>query len=99
MNLCPSRLRRRSIEGRERAYRWCADAVDTPAARDPDVLAALRTLPLRQRAAVLLFSYADLPEAEVASTLGCSVGTVKSQLAKARATLARCPGGQAEEAQ
>jgi len=52
------------------------------------VLAAVRKLPPRQRATVVLNYFADLPEAEVAATLGVSVGTVKSQLAKARRTLA-----------
>jgi RNA polymerase sigma factor (sigma-70 family) len=49
----------------------------------------VRRLPPRQRDAVILRYYEDLPEAEIARTLGCAVGTVKSQLAKARATLAR----------
>ena len=39
---------------------------------------ALQALPQRQRAAVVLRYYADLPEAEVADLLGCSVGTVKT---------------------
>ena len=56
---------------------------------DLDTIHAVRALPPRQRAAVVLFYFADLPETEVAATLGCSVGTVKSQLAKARAALAR----------
>ena len=63
---------------------------------DLDLLEAVRALPPRQRAAVALFYYADLPESEVASTLGCSIGTVKSQLAKARATLARRLGEEPE---
>jgi RNA polymerase sigma-70 factor (sigma-E family) len=53
------------------------------------VLAAVGRLPARQRAAVVLRYYADLPEAEIAEALECSVGTVKSQLAKARVRLAR----------
>jgi RNA polymerase sigma-70 factor (sigma-E family) len=39
---------------------------------------ALAALPARQRAALVLRYYADLPEAEVADLLGCSVGTVKA---------------------
>jgi len=55
---------------------------------DGALLAAIRRLPARQMAAVVLRYYADLPEAEVASVLGCSVGTVKSQLARAHKRLA-----------
>jgi RNA polymerase sigma factor (sigma-70 family) len=38
---------------------------------------ALRTLPPRQRAAVVLRYYEDLSERESAEVLGCSVGTAK----------------------
>lgn len=44
---------------------------------------ALAALPARQRAVVVLRYWEDLPEAAVAKALGCSVGTVKSQAAKA----------------
>ena len=54
---------------------------------------AVRSLPQRQRAAVVLRYYEDLSEADIADTLGCSVGTVKSQLSKARASLARALEG------
>jgi RNA polymerase sigma-70 factor (ECF subfamily) len=40
----------------------------------------LATLPLRSRAAVVLHYYADLPVAEVATVMGTSQNTVKSQL-------------------
>ncbi|SCF46419.1 SigE family RNA polymerase sigma factor [Micromonospora mirobrigensis] len=46
------------------------------------VLAALRTLPPRQRAAVVLRYLDDLSEAETAQIMGCSVGAVKSHTAR-----------------
>lgn len=55
------------------------------------LVAALEALPTRQREVVVLRHLADLPEAEVARQLGCSVGTVKQHahrgLAALRATL------------
>lgn len=47
----------------------------------------LATLPRRQRAVVVLRYYHDYTEAETAALLGCAVGTVKSQAAKALAKL------------
>ncbi|GAA4569377.1 SigE family RNA polymerase sigma factor [Micromonospora coerulea] len=44
---------------------------------------ALLSLPAKQRAVVVLRHYEDLTEREVAQVLGCSVGTVKSQNARA----------------
>ena len=49
------------------------------AAARTSLVTALRALPPRQRAVVVLRFYADLSEAETARTMGCSVGTVKSQ--------------------
>ena len=48
---------------------------------------ALRALPARQRAVVVLRHYDDHTEAEVARMLGCSVGTVKSHCARGLAAL------------
>ena len=52
-----------------------------------DVWRAIEHLPPRQRAVVVLRFYEDLTERQVADVLGCSVGTVKSQCAKALAKL------------
>ncbi len=43
-----------------------------------ELIAALATLPPRQRAVLVLRYFEDLSEAQVAELLGCSVGTVKS---------------------
>jgi RNA polymerase sigma factor (sigma-70 family) len=57
-----------------------------------DLSAAIGRLPRRQRAVIVLRYWDDLPEAEVALALGCSVGTVKSQASKALAKLRIDPG-------
>ncbi|MGW0606273.1 SigE family RNA polymerase sigma factor [Streptomyces sp. NPDC002644] len=56
------------------------------------LLAALAALPARQRAVIVLRYWEDLSESETAGTLGCSVGTVKSQAAKGLAKLRATPG-------
>lgn len=48
---------------------------------------ALRRLPRKMRAVVVLRFYEDLSEAETAHLLNCSVGTVKSQTSRALAKL------------
>jgi RNA polymerase sigma-70 factor (sigma-E family) len=46
------------------------------------MVTALRRVPARQRAALVLRYYEDLSEEQTAAVLGCSVGTVKSQTAR-----------------
>jgi RNA polymerase sigma-70 factor, ECF subfamily len=54
-----------------------------------DLLAALRSLPARQRQAATLFYIADLPVSVVADVMNLSQGTVKAHLARAREHLRR----------
>jgi RNA polymerase sigma-70 factor (sigma-E family) len=51
------------------------------------VIAALRTLPARQREALVLRFYADMPEAQIAETMRISRGAVKSHTARAMQAL------------
>ena len=79
-----------------RLHRVGLDEIVTPAAEDaalaalPDrdeLMARLRDLPAGQRAVLVLRYFDDLTEAETARVLGLSVGTVKSQHARAMARL------------
>jgi RNA polymerase sigma-70 factor (sigma-E family) len=75
VNACHSHHRRRRVERRHAAQ---AEPV-APALAEPDELAdALAALPHRQRAAIVLRFYADLPDADIAAALGCRPGTVAS---------------------
>ncbi|MCX6520220.1 MAG: sigma-70 family RNA polymerase sigma factor [Actinobacteria bacterium] len=89
VNETRSRHRRREHEARAIA-RWGAPAtvVDTDrvALAEP-LLAALRQLPARQRAVVVLRYHDDLSEADVASTLGMAPGSVKSHASRGLAQL------------
>ncbi|WP_457208774.1 SigE family RNA polymerase sigma factor [Nocardioides sp. P5_C9_2] len=64
-----------------------SDGLGDDLARREWVWSALQSLPPRQRAAVVLRYYEDLTEAQTAAALGCAVGTVKSQVHAALATL------------
>lgn len=53
------------------------------------VMAAVRRLPPRQREALVLRFYLDLPEAEIAATMGIGQSTVRSATHRALVSLAR----------
>ena len=57
-----------------------------------DLHRAVRALPPRQRTAIVLHHFVDLPVVEVAALMNVSAGTVKSTLHDARAALARTLG-------
>jgi RNA polymerase sigma-70 factor (sigma-E family) len=51
----------------------------------------LATLPDRQRAALVLRFYDDLPDAEIAEALGARIGTVRSLISRALSALRESP--------
>jgi RNA polymerase sigma-70 factor (ECF subfamily) len=55
--------------------------------RDPDLAAAIQTLPPRRRLIVFLRYYADLSYAEIAQAMEVAPGTVAATLAQAHAAL------------
>jgi RNA polymerase sigma-70 factor (sigma-E family) len=90
-NLARGRLRRWGIERRLRPVPEPEAAPATDAAlaqhqRDT-VAAALAALPRRQRECVVLRYWLDLPEREIAATLGIAAGSVKSHLHRGLAAL------------
>jgi RNA polymerase sigma-70 factor (sigma-E family) len=79
LNRHRSLLRRAVVEARHLVVSRPEDHHQPDFAADDLVLwQALQHLPGRQRAAIVLRYYLDLPEAEVARLLGVPVGTVKS---------------------
>ena len=61
------------------------------------VMRVLRQLPPRMRTVLVLRYYDDLTEAQIAEALGISVGTVKSQAARALAKLREAMASYEEE--
>jgi RNA polymerase sigma-70 factor (sigma-E family) len=94
VNLCRSRFRRQKIEHRVNAlvHRGDLQVAEPDVAGRIDLWAAVRELPERQRACIVLRYLEDLSEIDIAETLDCSTGTVKSQLFKAKAKLGRALG-------
>ena len=90
-NLATSGLRRRLVEARAltRLAGRREPTVDPLAADNAEFWAAVRTLPRRQAQAVALYYFQDLSVQQTATALGCTEGTVKAHLAKARQALAR----------
>jgi RNA polymerase sigma-70 factor (ECF subfamily) len=90
INKAISRLRRRNVETRvlTRVGLGAEFSTDAPVA-DAELWEAVRGLPRRQAQVVALTYIMDLTMVEVADVLGCSEGSVKTHLHRARERLAR----------
>jgi RNA polymerase sigma-70 factor (sigma-E family) len=101
INTARSKIRRQIIE-RRATNRF--KQMNPPPAAEPQlnleqsrIWELVRALPVRQRACVVLRYFEDLSEAQIAEILECSVGTVKSQLSRARARLQKSFDSSVEE--
>ncbi|WP_093620227.1 SigE family RNA polymerase sigma factor [Actinoplanes philippinensis] len=92
MNLARNWVRRRSRE-RLLTLEPLRRALDPDVPAVLDVRGALRRLPHRRRACVVLRYSFDLSEKEVATILGISVGAVKSATSRGARQLAELLGG------
>ncbi|MEV6807547.1 SigE family RNA polymerase sigma factor [Streptomyces sp. NPDC017405] len=98
-NLARTRIRSAVRERRRVALFWPRgeERTENPdVAGVVDVQEALRRLPFRKRACVVLRHACDLSEKDTALALGISVGTVKSQTSKGMAELQRLLGPQGD---
>jgi RNA polymerase sigma-70 factor (sigma-E family) len=90
VNLANSHFRRTRLE---RSYLDRSKSEVAPSAEPPDtgrrdeLWRGLQQLPARQRTAIVLRIYEDLPEQRVAEILGCRPGTVRSLVSRGLATL------------
>ncbi|MDQ1468332.1 MAG: hypothetical protein QOH10_2747 [Actinomycetota bacterium] len=82
-----------SVRRRRRVRNVRVESVPGPDPQRVDLQRALLALPRRQRDVVILRYIADLPEADVARTLGCSVGTVKTHASRGLGALRVALGG------
>jgi RNA polymerase sigma-70 factor (sigma-E family) len=90
MNLANSKLRRRSVRLRALARAGRNDPVvheDRDVAAQEAIRGAIRTLPSRQRQAVLMRYYLGLSSGEVGDHLGCSAEAVRSLVRRAVVSL------------
>lgn len=101
VNLAHSAHRRAATARRHSGSPMLAEGVAGTSAEDvalarsarPDVIAALATLPDRQRTAVVLRHWLHMTEGEIAQAMGCSVGSVRTHVARGHHTLALRLGG------
>jgi RNA polymerase sigma-70 factor (ECF subfamily) len=98
-NVVRSAQRRRTAESKalDRSYDPPSDDEAIRVSDEVTLREVVSRLPERQRTIVLMYYYLDAPIAEIASAMEISEGTVKTQLHRARATLANALGEEAGE--
>ena len=89
LNGCRSEFRRRRVSRGQppEVPAWSAESAALASEERREVLRALAQLPARQREALVLRYYLELSEAETASAMRISRGTVKSTAARGIAAL------------
>ena len=86
LNGCRTALRRRALGHRLTAYQppaGSAEAAVLSREEREEVMRAVRQLPDRQREALVLRFYLDLPDLEIARVMGIRPGTVRSAMHRA----------------
>jgi RNA polymerase sigma-70 factor (sigma-E family) len=92
LNRCRNALRTRHRDSRHGVTPQLVESAEATVLvgeENARVLAAIRTLPDRQREALVLRFYLDLSQDETARVMGISTGTVKSATSRAVAALGR----------
>jgi RNA polymerase sigma-70 factor (sigma-E family) len=95
LNGCRSAIRRRKLRASKMLYEPAAASAESLALTGEEhrsVLAALRTLPARQREVLIMRFYARASDQEIAAVMGISAGTVRSTSHRALAALGRLLG-------
>jgi RNA polymerase sigma-70 factor (sigma-E family) len=86
LNGCRSALRKRRVRSRRVLYELpaaSAEAAALSSQEQADVIRAVDRLPQRQREALVLRYYLDLPDEEIAQVMGVRPGTVRSTMHRA----------------
>jgi RNA polymerase sigma factor (sigma-70 family) len=86
-NLALGEVRRRGRADRQVRVAASGAPLDALVVQRAELVSVLRRLSRRQREVVAMRYLADLPEAQVAAALGCSVGTVKQHASRGLAAL------------
>jgi RNA polymerase sigma-70 factor (sigma-E family) len=94
INLSKNHFRRRALE-RSELQRQARQPPRVPAERDVSEYETMRRallgLPVRQRAAIVLRYYEDLPESRIAEVLRCRPATVRSLVSRGLHALRQSP--------